>query len=186
MTDQFRMDSPQPRLLDHTGQGLIGTPMDRPEGPKKVSGAAQYTADHLPEGCAHGVLVRATISKGQVRSIDTGTVQGLPGILGVFHGPKFIRNPAQGMAGAAPVQPGTRVDYHGQPIALVVGESFEAAREGALALGIRYDEDAAEVDPATASIVERDDADTRGDWDAAWTAAHVRVDQTYDLSLIHI
>ena len=50
MTKSFRMDEAQPRLLDETGQGIVGAPLDRPEGPKKVSGRAHYAADELPDG----------------------------------------------------------------------------------------------------------------------------------------
>lgn len=136
MTKTFRMDEAQPRLLDETGQGVVGAPLDRPDGPKKVSGRAAYAADGLPANAAHGVLVRATIAQGRVVAIDEASVSGLPGVLGVFHGPRMIRNPAQGMAGAAPVQPGEEVHYHGQPIALVVARELRGrARRGAAAGG---------------------------------------------------
>ena len=180
MTETFRMDKAQARLLDETGQGVIGTPMDRPDGPQKVSGRARYAADGTPEGTAHGVLVRATITKGRVAAIHADGIADLPGVIGVVSGPVFIRNPAQGMADAAPVQPGTRVDYHGQPIALVVAESFEAARDGALRLKVDFDaEEGAEVDPATASEVETGDPSAVGDWESAYDGAAFKVDRSY-------
>ncbi|WP_375257149.1 xanthine dehydrogenase family protein molybdopterin-binding subunit, partial [Citreimonas sp.] len=179
MTFDFKMDEPQARLLDSTRQGLIGTAMPRPDGLAKVTGTADYAADHLPEGCAHGVLVRATVTRGRVTSIDEKSIAGIPGLLGVFHGPHFVRNPAQGTAGESPIRPDGEVHYHGQPIALVVAETFEAARDGALRLAVSYDSEPAEVDPDTASEVERDDPQTRGDWDDAWNRAAARVDVTF-------
>ncbi|WP_370283541.1 xanthine dehydrogenase family protein molybdopterin-binding subunit [Pseudooceanicola sp.] len=180
MTRTFRMDEAQPRLLDDTAQGVIGTPMDRPEGPLKVTGKAAYAADNLPEGLAHGALVRATITRGRIAGIDEDSIADLPGVIAVIRDDRFVRNPAQGMADEAPVQPGDRIDYHGQPIALVVGESYEAARDGALRLKVRYDEDAgAEVDPATASETEDGDPTESGDWDKAVAGATVSVDVTY-------
>ncbi|NVK61494.1 MAG: xanthine dehydrogenase family protein molybdopterin-binding subunit, partial [Rhodobacteraceae bacterium] len=168
MTKTFRMDEAQPRLLDETGQGIIGAPLDRPEGPKKVSGRAAYAADGVPDNAAHGVLVRATISRGRITGIDTASVAEIPGLLGVFHGPRFIRNPAQGMAGEAPVQPGDEVHYHGQPIALVVAESFEAARDAAQRLVVSYDADAnVDTDPAKTDALEKGDPETAGDFEAA-------------------
>ena len=101
MTQTFRMDKPQPRLLDETRQGVIGTPMDRPDGPLKVSGQATYTADALPEGCVHGMLVRATVTRGHLRDIDRDSIADIPGLLAVVRDPRFLRNPAQGMAGEA-------------------------------------------------------------------------------------
>lgn len=63
MKDHFTMDAPQPRLLDEMKQGVIGKPMDRPDGPQKVSGTAGYAADHTTENMVHGVLVRARRSR---------------------------------------------------------------------------------------------------------------------------
>ncbi|GGL70197.1 xanthine dehydrogenase family protein molybdopterin-binding subunit [Wenxinia marina] len=180
MTQTFKMDEPLPRLLDETRQGLIGTPMNRPDGPLKVSGRADYAADRLPDGTAHGVLVRATITKGKVTRLDESALAGIEGVVAVLSGPNFVRNPAQGMAGESPVQPGPRVDYHGQPIALVVAETFEAARDAAQRLVVEYDDaGGAEVDPDSASEVETDDPDATGDWDEAWGRAAAKVDVTY-------
>ncbi|MHA7869908.1 MAG: xanthine dehydrogenase family protein molybdopterin-binding subunit [Salipiger thiooxidans] len=180
MTKTFRMDEAQPRLLDETGQGIVGAPLDRPEGPKKVSGRAAYAADGVPDNAAHGVLVRATISRGRITGIDTASVAEIPGLLGVFHGPRFIRNPAQGMAGEAPVQPGDEVHYHGQPIALVVAESFEAARDAAQRLVVSYDaEDNVDTDPASTDALEEGDPETAGDFEAAFGRADVTLDRAY-------
>ena len=180
MTKTFRMDEAQPRLLDETGQGIVGAPLDRPEGPKKVSGRAAYAADGLPENAAHGVLVRATIAQGRVTKIDESSVSDVAGLLGVFHGPKMTRNPAQGMAGEAPVQPGNEVHYHGQPIALVVAESFEAARDAAQRLAVSYDADTDVItDPSRSETHEQDDPETAGDFDAAFAASEVTLDRTY-------
>ncbi|WP_172329202.1 xanthine dehydrogenase family protein molybdopterin-binding subunit [Mangrovicoccus sp. HB161399] len=179
MTVNFRMDAPQPRLLDQTGQGVIHKPLDRPEGPLKVSGRATYAAEtHLP-GMAHGVLVTASIARGHVEAIDDSAAHELEGYLGCWNGERFLRNPAQGMAGAAPVQPGDRVDFRGQPIAVVVAETFETARDAARRLRILYSEEDAVTDPAEAEFETKEDADAaRAVAEALETAAH-RIDATY-------
>ncbi|MBE3637640.1 xanthine dehydrogenase family protein molybdopterin-binding subunit [Mangrovicoccus algicola] len=180
MTKTFRMDEAQPRLLDETGQGVVGAPLDRPEGKLKVTGRARYAADGLPPGAAHGVLVRATVAAGRIAGIDAASVSGIAGMLGVFHGPRFLRNPAQGMAGAAPVQPGDEVHYHGQPIALVVAESFEAARDAAQRLAVTYEETGPVVtDPAASDRLERQDPVTAGDFEAGFAASEVTLDRSY-------
>lgn len=179
MNDHFKMDSPQPRLLDETGQGIVGAPMDRPDGPRKVSGSAGYAADHALHGMAHGVLVRATIARGRVTSIDRNAALALDGVIDVITDPRMIRNPAQGMAGEAPVQTNDEVHYHGQPIAIVVAETFEAARDAAQRLPVHYETEPAEVTPETSTHTETDDPVTAGDFDAAWSQAEVRVDQSY-------
>ncbi len=181
MTDHLRMDAPQPRLLDETAQGVIGRPLDRPDGPLKVSGRARYAAEHRLDGMADGVLVRATITKGRVTKLNEEAVRAMPGVLDVISGERFLRNPAQGGAGEAPCQPGQQVAYLGQTIALVVAETFEEARHGAQALRPDYAEDEADIDPATASQVDRPEKKQidQGDVGSAVTGAAFSIDVVY-------
>ena len=181
MSDIFTMDEPQPRLLDETGQGILGTPMDRPDGKLKVTGRAEYAADAVPEGAAWGVLLRATISRGRVAGFDRDSVAGIDGFLDIVTDERLLRNPAQGQANEAPIQPGAEVHYHGQPIALVVAESFEAARDAAARLVVRYDvEDGVGTSPEHPMETEVDEPETAGDFDAGWDAAEVTLDLTYE------
>ncbi len=184
MSSEFVMDAPDPRnLLDHMAQDLTGAPLDRPEGPLKVSGRATYAHEYMPEHCAYGVLVRATIPKGTLTALGDEAVRGLPGILGVFSGDRFLRNPAQGTADEAPVQGAETIAYLGQPVALVVAESFEQARHAAQSLALRYAPEADGVfDPESdAANIERPDAKQldQGDFDRAFADAHATVDSTY-------
>ncbi|WP_339951639.1 xanthine dehydrogenase family protein molybdopterin-binding subunit [uncultured Albimonas sp.] len=181
MTKMFRMDEAQPRLLDQTGQGVIGAALDRPEGRLKTAGHARYAAEVKLPGMAEGVLVRATVARGRVLEIDEASIRDLPGVLGVWSGERFLRNPAQGMAGEAPVQPLPRVDYHGQPIAVVVAESFEQARDAAHRLRVLYERQAAETDPDAVAELETDEDNSPrfGDLDAALREAKHVVDATY-------
>ncbi len=152
-----------------------------PRGRLKVTGRATYTAEYDRPGLVTGVLVRATIARGRVTRLNDTAVRALPGVLGVFSGPRFLRNPAQGGAGEAPVQGADVVAYLGQPIALVVAESFEAARHAAQALRPDYAEEPAETDPETTSQVDRPEKKQldQGDLDAAMKAAAHSVDVIY-------
>lgn len=181
MTTHFKMDAPRARVLDQTAQGAIGRPLDRPEGPLKVSGQAPYAAEVAAPGMATGVLVRATVAKGRVASMDEAAARALPGVLAVLSGERFLRNPAQGGAGQAPVQGAGEVHYLGQPIALVVAESFEEARHAAQTLAVRYEEEPAETDPETASQVDRPEKARmdQGDLDRAMAEAAASVDVVY-------
>ena len=183
----FTMDAEAPRDLDRTAQGLLGQPMDRPDGPLKVTGTATYAAETLPANLATGFLVRATITRGRVVSMDVEAVKALPGVIEVFQGDPMIRNPAQGMAHKSPEKVLPQVQYFGQPVALVVAETFEQARHAGQALRIAYEEEGAEVDPATASTIELPDASQldQGDLDAAMAEAPVAVDATYTTAPHH-
>ncbi|MDR9778647.1 xanthine dehydrogenase family protein molybdopterin-binding subunit, partial [Rhizobium hidalgonense] len=112
------------------------------EGPLKVSGTATYAAEYkFDEDVLHGFLVSASIAKGTVQSIDEHSATAIDGVVAVVTDFKaFLRNSQQGGEKKAPTQGVKEVEYFGQPIALVVAKTFEAAREGAAALQVTYQE----------------------------------------------
>ena len=181
MTAHLKMDKPADRdRLDDMAQGVIGQPLDRPDGPLKVSGRATYANEHAVENLAHGVLVRATAAKGKVSSVDAATVEAMDGVLAVITDDRLLRNPAQGTANEAPVQGPSDVAYFGQPIALVVAETFEQARHGAQTLVIEIDGAEAAIDPeADSTEVENPDGTNQGDLDQAMKDSAHSIDVTY-------
>jgi len=182
MTSHLKMDAPDHRRrLDDMAQGTIGTAMARPDGPAKVTGTATYAHEAQPGGMAHGVLVRAPVAKGRLRAIDKRSIDGLPGILAVLSGERFLRNPAQGGANEAPVQGSEDIAYFGQPVALVVAETFEQARQGAQMLRLDIDRhEGAVTEPGDAEYETPEDSQTsQGDLDAAMAGAAHAIDVTY-------
>ena len=184
MTRHLVMDEPATkRVLDELPQSLTGKPMDRPDGPKKVSGTATYAHEWNLPGTVYGVLARATVPKGKVTDIGKDAVMALPGVLGVFDDERFLRNPAQGTADEAPVQGPDEIAYLGQPVALVVAETFEQARHGANVLQLKYDAAADGVfDPEATNVPHEkpeDDQLDQGDLDQAMKDAKFTVDQVY-------
>lgn len=138
-TNKKTMNEPVETLFDKTASNLVGKPINRVEGSLKVSGQAHYSAEIQIENQVYGVLVGATIAKGQVENIDSDSVANIPGIIKVVTDPKrFLRNAQQGGKKKAPMQGVSEIFYHGEPIAVVVAETFEAATEGANALKITY------------------------------------------------
>ena len=138
-TKKMTMDNPVDTLFDKTASQLVGKPINRVDGSLKVSGQATYSAEFYIEGQVYGVLVGATIAKGKVKHIDSRAVEALPGIIKVITDPKhFLRNAQQGGEKKAPTQGVAEIFYHGQPIAAVIAETFEAATEGAKALKVTY------------------------------------------------
>ncbi len=184
MTRHLKMDEPATdRLLDRLPSRLTGAPMDRPDGPKKVTGTATYAHEWQMEGKTFGVLARAPVAKGKLVRIDKTAIENLPGILGVFSEDRFLRNPAQGTADEAPVQGVSEISYFGQPIALVVAETFEQARHGAHLLELVCEADADGVfDPEASNLAPEkpeDDQLDQGDLDKAMADAAFTVDSTY-------
>ena len=66
-----------------TSPGGQDTP--RVDGPRKVSGLAQYTSDfHFP-GMLYAVPVEATIANGRLLKLDTTRAEKMPGVRAIFH-----------------------------------------------------------------------------------------------------
>ena len=63
----------------------LGRDTPRVDGPRKVTGRAQYTSDfHFP-GMLYGVPVGATIANGRVVKIDAAAAEKMPGVRAIFH-----------------------------------------------------------------------------------------------------
>ncbi|WP_232494403.1 xanthine dehydrogenase family protein molybdopterin-binding subunit [Novosphingobium kaempferiae] len=183
MTRSYIMDEPDERnRLDAMAQGVIGRPLDRPEGPLKTSGTATYAAEYRMNGRIEGVLVTATIAKGEVTVFDEASVRDLPGVIAVISDDRMTARAAQGGAGKSPVRKVREVRYYGQPIALVVAETFEQARHAAKALRIEYREDAAALVDAQDDAIafeQFEEPIIQGDLDKALNEAAHTVDVTY-------
>ncbi|MCG3879169.1 xanthine dehydrogenase family protein molybdopterin-binding subunit [Psychrobacter sp. Ps6] len=189
-TKKMTMDEPVETLFSTTASKLVGKPINRVDGSLKVSGQAKYSAEIHLDNQAYGVLVGATIAKGRVESIDNDSLKGIPNIIKVVTDPEhFLRNSQQGGLKKAPTQGATEIFYHGQPIAVVIAETFEAAREGAKALKVTYTD---ETDQAALNFTQElsnahavdekkgsDKNYVQGDPDQGLADAAVTVDRFY-------
>ncbi|MDG5748936.1 xanthine dehydrogenase family protein molybdopterin-binding subunit [Qipengyuania sp. XHP0207] len=182
MTVHFKQDEPvNSNRLDGMKQGVLGKPLPRIEGLAKVTGTASYAAEFPVENCAEGVLVTATITRGEVTSIDRESVLSMPGVIAVIDDEKLCTRAAQGTANEAPMQGPSQVCYWGQPIALVVAETFEQARDAAKHLAVEYrKEEGAPLDPSEVEPEEQEDETVhQGDLAHAMADAAHSVDVTY-------
>ena len=176
----------------------IGRDTPRVDGPAKVTGTAKYTSDfHFP-GMLYAVPVEATIANGRVVKLDTAAAQAMRGVRAVFHreniGKIFRSVKEPGFAGICeerrPPFEDDVVRYYGQYVALAVAETFEAAKAAADAVRVTYEarqpnvetrltaEDDPDVIAATFGPEHRLQSQ-RGDADAAFASAPIKLDQTY-------
>jgi xanthine dehydrogenase YagR molybdenum-binding subunit len=165
---------------------------DRPrnDAREKVLGRALYAADQPLPGLLHAMTVPATIAKGRIVSIDAAAAYDVPGVVRVFTHDDFSQvrttpaaRGAYGQQGKG-YQPMTtpQVRHRGEPVAMVVAETLEAAIEGADAVEIRYVDEpfsAHMEDDLASPEAEAISQNSYGDAEAAFaTAAHV-VDVEY-------
>src|SRR6185503_19991439 len=124
----------------------IGRDTLRIDGPRKVTGLAQYTSDFNFPGMLYAVPVEATIANGKLVALDTAAAEKMPGVRGIFHraniGKIFRSTPAPGFDRVClerrPPFEDDVIRYYGQYIALAVADTFEAAKAAAYAVRATY------------------------------------------------
>ncbi|MBN8824350.1 MULTISPECIES: xanthine dehydrogenase family protein molybdopterin-binding subunit [unclassified Spirosoma] len=133
---------------------VIGKPINRVDGRDKVTGKAKYAAEFQVPDLAYGYVVSGTITKGKITRIDTSEALRLDGVLQVFtheNRPKLawfdISYKDQDAPPGSPFRPlqDATIKYSGQPIALVVAETFEVARYAASLIRVEYKEESHET-----------------------------------------
>jgi xanthine dehydrogenase YagR molybdenum-binding subunit len=112
----------------------LGTPLSRVEGREKVTGQAKYAYEFAPEGVAYAVIVQSTVAKGEITEIEVPALDGLLAVITHQSAPTLEEVPDGELA----VLQSARVAYRGQPVAVVVAEAFEVARDAAAQVRIAY------------------------------------------------
>jgi xanthine dehydrogenase YagR molybdenum-binding subunit len=164
--------------------------LPRVDGPLKVTGTAKYSSDYNLPGMLYAVPVCATIASGAITDIDVTRAQSMPGVKAVYHranmGKLFRTAPAAGFSGIIdekrpPFEDDT-IRYYGQYVAVAVALTFEQAVAAANAVKVTYQATPFNV---TTHFTESEATDKpnidshRGDPDAAFASAPVKIDQTY-------
>lgn len=180
---------------------IVGAPINRTDGWAKVSGSARYSAEHPVAGLTHAFLVTSTIPSGRIRRIDTGGAEKVPGLLLVMTHENVLQLPRETKAGKVSPPIGrvlsllqdADVHYNNQPIAVVVAETFEAAREAASRLRVEYDTAPARLDfeeakqlvhPPEKVLTQKTDT-RRGDLQAGLLSGSTSIDVTYRTPVEH-
>jgi len=139
--------------------GGIGASTKRREDVRFLTGAGHYTEDIDLRGQAHVHFLRSDVAHGRLTSVDTRAAVAMPGVLRIFTGADF-----EGVGGlpcglqvtdrfgevmqepAHPVLAQGKVRHVGDPIAAVVAETREQARDAAEAIELDIEELPAVVD----------------------------------------
>ncbi|MEU6912575.1 xanthine dehydrogenase family protein molybdopterin-binding subunit [Streptomyces olindensis] len=181
--------SPQP-------QAAVGAPLSRVDGRLKVTGQAKYAADHDIDGAVHAVVVDSTIARGRITGIDSRAADAQPGVLGVI---SHLDRPrlAYRENRVSNAFPGERlhvfqddtVRFFGQPVAVVLATTLEAAQHAASLVKVSYAAEKPSTDltrgPAQEGPAPFARPYARGNAQEALDAADVRLEMTYRLSRNH-
>ncbi len=112
----------------------IGDALARPDGRGKVTGQARYAADQKTAHLLYGIYGQATIPAGRVTTIDVAPALTQPGVIRVLTAvdmPRIVLEHSPPAASLFMPMQTDEVRHQGQPVAIVLAETLEAAEEGA-------------------------------------------------------
>lgn len=169
---------------------------------EKVRGRAIYGTDNNPAGLLQGAFATATIGKGRITAMDLSQAKAVEGVrlivaheqTGSLQPARFIMRHGFAFQSYSPVLT-PNVAYRGQPVALVVADTLEAAIDASSRIRVSYEEEpfAATLDSERAEAVPQAEAATAwpiedivvGDAETAYATAAVKADATYTMSTQH-
>ncbi|KAF2510561.1 xanthine dehydrogenase family protein molybdopterin-binding subunit [Flavobacterium foetidum] len=183
-----------------TRKPMIGQSISRLEGPLKVTGEAKYAGEYNAENLVYGYVVNSSITKGSISAIDTDDAKKMNGVIEIFtheNRPPTAWFDIQYADMDAP--PGTVfkplkdniIKYNGQPIALVVAETFEMARYAAMKIKVAYIDEEFETDfkaklhnernpkKGLASMLKPPPPKPKGDFEEAYRNSYVQSSGTF-------
>jgi len=161
---------------------------DRVDGIQKVTGKAKYFAEYNLPGLTYGVLVTSTITKGKIVSLDTKAAEKAPGVIAVVSHLNKPSVPLYEQEGGSPMKIfyTDKIFFNGQPIAIVVANTFERATHAASLVKAVYEKEdfntdleKAMKDPKAKKLQGQANY-TRGIADA-YKTAEVKIEERYIL-----
>jgi xanthine dehydrogenase YagR molybdenum-binding subunit len=174
---------------------MIGQPINRVDGPAKVTGRATYAYESWQdEAPLYGVIVTATIGRGRIQEIDVSHAQRSPGVRAII---THENTPAQGARDesspapywrARPTLASPHIGHYGEPVALVVAATLEQAQAAANLVRIAYAVEPGHFDfmanaeraYAPKQLIFGLPTDSAvGDFESEFGSAAVKVDQHY-------
>jgi len=166
------------------------------DGPAKVSGKSMYAGDQFQPSQLYAAFVTSHIPCGRVETISSASASAKPGVVRVLTAADMPRvHPALQQVSVPPLasrfvpMQENEIMHEGQPIAIVLAETLEAAEEAAKLVQVRYSRSAfsvADTSPPAAVMPEKGNyskagplAFAKGDTGAAYAAAAIQSTATY-------
>jgi xanthine dehydrogenase YagR molybdenum-binding subunit len=181
-------------------QANMGQPAPRIDGRQKVIGEARYASDFPVANPAYAVLVTSAIAKGRLVGLDLDAAKAVPGVLDILTQEntselKELKFGAGGGGASTSIQKlGPEIAHDGQIIAMVVADTFEAAREAAYKVKASYaaetpsasfDSPGVSAEDVTKVSERHKHMPQAGDAEAALAGAEIVVDARYGTPTQH-
>jgi xanthine dehydrogenase YagR molybdenum-binding subunit len=177
----------------------MGAPAPRLDARLKVTGEARYPADFPVADPAFAVLVTSAIAKGRIETLDDTEARAVAGVVDILTSENTAELKDMKFGGAGGTSTsiqklGPEIFHDGQIIAVVLANSYEAAREAAYKLHVTYNEQNPSATFESAGLTEEDatkvseqhkEVPNKGDADAALASADVVLDVEYGTPTQH-
>jgi xanthine dehydrogenase YagR molybdenum-binding subunit len=170
-------DGPPAAWGDLSKLRILGKRNPRPDGPAKVSGKAKYASDIVFPGMCYARYVTSTYAAGSLNGLDTAAAERIPGVKAVM---KLMN-------------PGSRIMFAGQPVAVVAAITPEIAEDAIRAVRVDIKSEpfvvdgrkaaapnAPKVRPDNDSNVQFPGEKVEGDPDAAFAQCKVVSEASYE------
>lgn len=156
--------------LEDTGATGIGAPVRRREDLRFITGNGNYTDDLNQPGQLYAVFCRSPYPRARIDNIDSDDALAVPGVVAVYTGQQMVddgigdlpcgwmvksKDGSEMLSSPHPPMAATLVNYVGEPYALVVADSLQAAKQGAESVYADFTEYNAVVDLATATASDQ-------------------------------
>ena len=148
----------------------VGVAVPRREDQRFITGKGRYTDDINQHGQAYAYFVRSPHAHARIAGIDKASAESLPGVLAVLTGEDAkadglgnlicgwlvkSKDGSPMKAGPHPVLALEKVRYVGDPVAVIVAETYQQAKDAGEALQVDYEE----IDPVV-QVADAHDAGT--------------------------
>ena len=153
----------------------MAQPIRRVEDPRLLKGMGRYTDDIVLPGLLHGIVLRSPHAAAKLGTIDTVAAAKLPGVHAIYKAADLAdlgplpcvaavknRNGTDMVNPAHPVLAKDAVRHVGDPVAFIVAETMEQARDAAELITVEYD-----LLPATTDLATAMDAGSSAVWPEA-------------------
>jgi xanthine dehydrogenase YagR molybdenum-binding subunit len=178
----------------------MGEPWPRLDAREKVTGEARYAADVPLVEPAFAYLVTSTIARGRIERMELTQARAVRGVIAIltqedFADLELVPFGAGGGNPATSIQKlGPEIAHAGQIIALVLADTYEAAREAAHKVEVTYRAELPSSTFGSPGLTEEDatkvseqhkELPQAGDVDGALTTADVVLDAEYSTPTQH-
>ena len=147
----------------------VGQPITRKEDLRFITGQGRYTDDVVLTDQAYAVFVRSPIAHARVTNVDVSVAAGMPGVRRVLTGSDYAasglgtlmcgwmvhdRDGNEMKAGVHPPLAVDKVRYVGDPVAVVIADTRQMAKDAAEMVDVDYEDLPSVVDPAAAATAD--------------------------------